>query len=223
MNENLLEKDYFKKSDNAETTTQTIRSNTRSLTAMTPKFNQEAEGNRSNSTNQPKPLTITSTATRKLTLVCCVCCIFMLIEFFGGLLSDSIAIMTDAAHLLSDLAGFLISIYALHISSRMPDANFTFGYHRAEIVGAIASVFIIWILTAVLLVESIARLFDSHHQVDGKIMLITSSIGLVFNGIMAYVLHSGVIIIICKIIYRVKEAIITVITMEMNMIKFIRY
>lgn len=195
MNENFLESDSFQKLDNAETNTQTIKNNTRTHTSITPKFNGETEDEKINDTQPPH---IDSTATKKLTLVCCVCFIFMLIEFFGGLLSDSISIMTDAAHLLSDLAGFLISIYALHISSRKPDAYFTFGYHRAEIVGAVSSVFIIWILTAVLLVESIARLFDSHHQVDGKIMLITSSIGLVFNGVMAYVIHSGVRIYYCN-------------------------
>ena len=117
----------------------------------------------------------------------------MSIEFIGGLISNSLAIMTDAAHLLSDLAGFVLSIYALYVANRSSNNCFTFGYHRAEIIGAVSSVFIIWILTALLLNESIMRIITNHHtHVDGKIMLITSSIGLVFNGIMAYVLHSSV-------------------------------
>lgn len=132
---------------------------------------------------------ITSSATKKLITVCCFCSCFIIIEFFGGLFCNSIAIMTDASHLLSDLSGFLISIYALYISKKKADNNFTFGYYRAEIIGAVASVFIIWVLTALLLAESISRIFDKARTVNGGIMLITSGIGLVFNAIMVYVLH----------------------------------
>lgn len=135
---------------------------------------------------------ITTDAIRTLTFVCGICSLFMIIEFIGGLMSNSVAIMADAAHLLSDLIGFLISIYALYIADKAPNANFTLGYHRAEIVSAVASIFLIWILNTILLVESFARLIYSNRMIKGGLMLITSSIGLVFNGIMAYVLHSKV-------------------------------
>ena len=131
-------------------------------------------------------------AKKKLIIVCLVCSCFMLIEFLGGLLANSVAIMTDAAHLLSDLGGFVISIYAIYLAKYPRDQNFTYGYHRAEIIGAIASVFLIWILTILLLNESIQRIVDSNNTINGGIMLATSSIGLVFNVIMAYILHSSV-------------------------------
>jgi zinc transporter 2 len=131
-------------------------------------------------------------AKKRLILVCCVCTSFMVIEFIGGLLANSLAIMTDAAHLLSDLAGFIISIFALYISGFSMNKDFTFGYHRAEIVGALLSVFTVWVLTIMLLIEGITRIFENHHKIDGLVMLITSSIGLVFNLIMAYILHSNV-------------------------------
>jgi zinc transporter 2 len=131
-------------------------------------------------------------AKEKLIIVCLVCSCFMIIEFFGGLMAGSLAIMTDAAHLLSDLAGFVISIFAIYISGFSPDRNYTFGYHRAEIVGALISVFIIWILTVTLFLESISRIIVPHHEIDGLVMLVTSSIGLVFNLIMVYILHSKV-------------------------------
>jgi len=115
----------------------------------------------------------------------------MLIEFVGGILANSIAIMTDAAHLLSDLFGFIISIVALNISKNPPDNFFSYGYYRAEIVGALGSVALIWILTVLLICESIGRIFDSHHRINGEVMLITSTIGLIFNGVMAYILHSS--------------------------------
>jgi zinc transporter 2 len=137
-------------------------------------------------------LDLNANAKKRLIVICLLCSIFMIIEFIGGVWANSIAIMTDAGHLLSDLAGFIISVIALSYSKVAANKSFSFGYFRAEIVGAIASVFIIWILTFLLLIESLARVFDTHHKVDGEIMLITSSIGLVFNLIMVYILHSSV-------------------------------
>ena len=58
---------------------------------------------------------------------------FMTIEIVGGMLAHSLAILTDAAHMLSDVAGFLVSLIALSITSRPPDETFSFGYHRAEV------------------------------------------------------------------------------------------
>ena len=124
-------------------------------------------------------------------MVIIVCSLFMIIEFLGGLISNSIAIMSDAAHLLSDLLGFIISLKAVSLSTRRKNENFTFGYYRAEVVGAMLSIFIIWILTITLLYESMHRLFISHNDVDGRIMLITSTIGLLFNMVMIYILHVG--------------------------------
>ena len=137
-------------------------------------------------------LDLNAKAKKRLISICLICSVFMVIEFIGGLYANSIAIMTDAGHLLSDLAGFIISVIALSYSKVAANKNFSFGYFRAEIVGAITSVFIIWILTFLLLVESLSRILDSHHKVEGGIMLITSSIGLVFNLIMVSILHSSV-------------------------------
>jgi hypothetical protein len=139
---------------------------------------------------EPEVPDMNEEAKRKLIMVCCVCSCFMVIEFVGGLLANSLAIMTDAAHLLSDLAGFVISIFAIYISGFPANKDFTYGYHRAEIVGALISVFTIWVLTIMLFMESITRLIESHHEVNGLVMLITSSVGLVFNLIMVYILHS---------------------------------
>ena len=58
-------------------------------------------------------------AIKKLTWVCIICTIFMIIEIIGGYLANSIAIMSDAAHLLSDLLGFLISIISIYISRKV--------------------------------------------------------------------------------------------------------
>ena len=76
-------------------------------------------------------------------------------EFVGGILSGSLAIMTDAAHMLSDVAGFMISYFAIYLGSRPASSQMSFGYHRAEILGALASILLIWGLLIWLIVEGI--------------------------------------------------------------------
>ena len=131
-------------------------------------------------------------AIRKLIWVCVICTIFMTIEIIGGYLANSIAIMSDAAHLLSDLLGFLISIISIYISRKVAKNNMSYGYHRAEIIGALVSIVLIWALTLWLLYEATLRIIIPP-QVDGFIMIIISIIGFSFNVIMGIVLtKSGV-------------------------------
>ena len=81
----------------------------------------------------------------KLKIISTVCCSFMIIEFICGYLAGSLAIMSDATHLLSDLAGFLISLFSLIVAMKPADRNFTFGYHRFEVLGALASIALIFL------------------------------------------------------------------------------
>lgn len=71
----------------------------------------------------------------------------MIIEFIGGYISNSVAIMSDAAHLLSDLLSFGIGIISVKMSKRKKTNAYNFGYERAEVLGALLSIFMIWILT----------------------------------------------------------------------------
>jgi zinc transporter 2 len=128
-------------------------------------------------------------AIKKLLVVSIMCITFMLIEFFGGYFSGSMAIMTDAAHLLSDFSGFVISMISVWLGTKEANRRLSFGFHRAEVIGALASVILIWGLTLVLVLEAIERVINPVY-VDGKIMLITAALGLVFNLIMVKVLHS---------------------------------
>jgi Co/Zn/Cd efflux system component len=91
----------------------------------------------------------------------------------GGLYAGSLAILTDAAHLLSDVAGFLVSMIALAISARPANATFSFGYHRAEVLGALLSILAVWFVTGILVYEAINRLITPT-AVDGFVMGITA-------------------------------------------------
>ena len=126
-------------------------------------------------------------AMKKLFYVSIVCLIFMCIEIIGGYLANSIAIMSDAAHLLSDLFGFAISIISITISKKVATNTMSFGFHRAEIIGALVSVTLIWGLTLWLLYEATVRIINPV-QVDSIIMIIIAVIGFLFNVVMGIVL-----------------------------------
>ena len=123
----------------------------------------------------------------KLKIISSVCCTFMIIEFICGYLAGSLAIMSDATHLLSDLAGFLISLFSLIVAMKPADRNFTFGYHRFEVLGALASILIIWALTVWLLIAAVGRIRHPN-PIVGFLMVCIAAGGLLFNIIMNRIL-----------------------------------
>ena len=141
----------------------------------------------SNSKFQDKLRLENKVAMFKLKIISIVCCSFMIIEFICGYLAGSLAIMSDATHLLSDLAGFLISLFSLIVAMKPADRDFTFGYHRFEVLGALASIFIIWGLTIWLLMAAIWRI-KHPNPIVGFLMVCIAAGGLLFNIIMNRVL-----------------------------------
>ena len=141
----------------------------------------------SNSKFQDKLRLENRVAMFKLKIISTVCCSFMIIEFICGYLAGSLAIMSDATHLLSDLAGFLISLFSLIVAMKPADRNFTFGYHRFEVLGALASILIIWGLTVWLLMAAIWRIRHPN-PIVGFLMVCIAAGGLLFNIIMNRVL-----------------------------------
>ena len=84
--------------------------------------------------------------------------IFLATEITGGLISGSLAILSDAAHMFSDLSGFLISIFSVWLATKPSSNSLSYGYHRAEVIGALGSIFLIWALTILLLYEATHRI-----------------------------------------------------------------
>jgi solute carrier family 30 (zinc transporter), member 2 len=118
--------------------------------------------------------------------------VFTGVEVAGSVAAGSIALLSDAAHLVTDVLGLVASIWAISIANREQNARFSFGYHRAEIMGTIISLFTIWAMTAYLLDQAITRLLQpGEHKVIGKIMFIIACCGVVFNVIQISILHSG--------------------------------
>uniref|UniRef100_A0A1I7YH20 Zinc transporter 2 n=1 Tax=Steinernema glaseri TaxID=37863 RepID=A0A1I7YH20_9BILA len=116
---------------------------------------------------------------------------FIACELVGGYIAHSIAIMTDAFHMISDLTSFIVSLIAIRLAKRAPSSKHSYGLLRAEILGALMSILIIWVLTGILLYMAIIRVVRNDLEVDADMMLITAGIGVIFNIVMGLVLHFG--------------------------------
>ena len=115
------------------------------------------------------------------------CFIFMLVEAAGGFYIGSLAIMSDAAHLLADCAGFAIALVGLHVAQKPTTLKYTYGYQRAEIIGAVMSVLLLWLLTGIIVYQAVMRVLHPA-DVNGKYMFFIASFGLVVNLIMGFIL-----------------------------------
>ncbi|XP_029973343.1 zinc transporter 2-like [Salarias fasciatus] len=112
-------------------------------------------------------------------------------EVIGGYAAHSLAIMTDAAHLLADFGSINISLFSLWISSRPRTQAMTFGWHRAEILGMLLSIASIWAVTAALVFSAAQRITDDDYEIDSGIMLITSGCAVGVNILMVLILHQS--------------------------------
>ncbi len=101
-------------------------------------------------------------AQRKLVWACAFVVVFMLAEWIGGIVAGSLAILSDAAHLFSDVLSFLLSIFALHVAQYPATTRLPFGYHRAEVLAAFVSVLILWQVTLGLIYSAIQRMIALH-------------------------------------------------------------
>lgn len=106
--------------------------------------------------------------------------IITLAEIVGGLLSGSLSLLSDALHNFSDTASLVISLLAVKISARSPDRQRTFGYRRAQIIGALVNLIFLVLVAFYLVMEAIERYFNPQ-PIQGQVMLIVAVIGLLAN------------------------------------------
>lgn len=109
-------------------------------------------------------------------------------EFIGGIISGSLALLSDALHNLNDTASLGISLVARKISKQDANRDKTFGYQRAEIIGAFINLITLVIIAFFLIKEAIERFYDPQ-PIDGTVMFIVAVIGLLGNVITAILLH----------------------------------
>lgn len=111
-----------------------------------------------------------------------------LAEFVGGILSNSLALLSDAVHNLNDTVSLGISLAARKYSKKGANQSKTFGYKRAEIIGAFINLITLVLVALFLIKEGIERFFDPQ-PIDGFIMFWVAIVGLLGNFITAALLY----------------------------------
>ncbi|KAL4571099.1 hypothetical protein LXL04_017850 [Taraxacum kok-saghyz] len=132
-----------------------------------------------------------SRSTAKLSGLMFFYVIVMAVEIIGGLKSNSLAVLSDAAHLLTDIGGFSISLIIVWASVGKSTPRQSFGFSRIEVLGALLSVQMIWIISGYLVFEAIKRIVHKQSDVNGGLMFAISAFGFVINLIMVIWLGHG--------------------------------
>lgn len=115
---------------------------------------------------------------------------FAALEIIGGLLSNSLSLISDAVHNLTDASSILLAYIANRIGRRKANARHTFGYRRAEILAALFNAVVLIAICLFLFVEAYKRL-KNPQPINGKLMLIIAIAGLLANVVSMLILHSS--------------------------------
>ncbi len=129
-------------------------------------------------------------STKRLAIALGLTTAFLIAEIIGAFVFDSLALLSDAAHMFTDSAALAIALAAVKIGQRPPDDKRTFGYRRFEILAAAFNAILLFAVAGYVLIEGIGRFFDPR-PVESVGMLIVASIGLVVNLISMRVLAGG--------------------------------
>ena len=116
--------------------------------------------------------------------------VFMIVEAVTGLLTGSLALLSEAGHMLTDLIGLSMALAAILAARRTGSARNTFGLYRIEILAALANAVLLFGVAIYVIVESIGRLRDPEPIAVGPV-LIVAAIGLVVNIVAWRLLHDG--------------------------------
>lgn len=109
----------------------------------------------------------------------------MILEFFGGLVTNSLALLSDSGHMLSDASSLFLSLIAIWFASRPPSPRKTYGFYRFEILAALFNGVTLFVIAGFIVREAYGRFFEPPTVASGSMMLI-ASIGLIANLISAW-------------------------------------
>lgn len=127
---------------------------------------------------------------KRLLIVLAMTSIFMVVEFVGGYLANSLALMADAGHMLNDVAALALTYFALWIARRPATPAKTYGYLRMEILAALVNGATLILIALVIFWQAWMR-FRQPPEVEGMLMLVVAAGGLTVNVIAAFLLHSS--------------------------------
>jgi cobalt-zinc-cadmium efflux system protein len=127
---------------------------------------------------------------RRLLLAMVFTGVILLVEFVGGILTNSLALLADAGHMLVDFASLLLSFLAMLFATLPPDRRRTYGYHRTEILAALANGVTLVLICLYIFYEAYRRLANPP-EINSIGMLVIASIGLIANIAALVSLHGG--------------------------------
>lgn len=130
------------------------------------------------------------TETLRLKLALAISCIYFFAELIGGFLTNSLALLSDAGHMLSDIAALALSLFAFRIAKRPATVSSTYGYHRAEILAALFNGLSLWLIVGVIFAAAYNRFLDPP-AVESYGMMIVASLGLLVNVVAGAILYGS--------------------------------
>lgn len=130
-----------------------------------------------------------NTPLKALAMASIITGIIFFAELIGGLVSGSLALLSDAMHMLSDAAGLILALLAAVVGKKAASSKATYGYRRVEVLAALFNAVAVTIVVIFIVVQALRRL-GSDYEIDTGMMLVVAVIGLVANAISAWVLSS---------------------------------
>lgn len=127
---------------------------------------------------------------KSLKIVFSITLVYFIVEVIVGFMSNSLALLSDAAHMLTDVAGQVLALFAIWMASKLRNSKKTYGYLRTEIFSALINAIVLIFISGYILYEAWQR-FQDPPKVAGFSMLIVASIGLIINLISMKILKSG--------------------------------
>jgi len=127
---------------------------------------------------------------RRLVTVLVLTGSFVLVEIAGAIWTGSLALAADAGHMLTDLGGLALALFAVWIAARPPTPAKTFGYYRVEILAALVNALLLLVIAGVILIEAYRRILAPTPILGGP-MLAIATLGLGVNLFSAWLLHAG--------------------------------
>lgn len=127
---------------------------------------------------------------RRLWIALALTASFLVVEVVAGLLSGSLALLSDAGHMLTDAGALGLALWAQALGTRPRSDRKTFGYRRAEILAAAANGIVLGVTAIAVIVEAVRR-FAAPQPIHGLPMLVVAAVGLLINVLSAWILSRG--------------------------------
>lgn len=130
------------------------------------------------------------TETRRLQWALAISSVYFFAELVAGFLTNSLALVSDAGHMLSDIGALTLSLFAFRMARRPATIHRTYGYHRVEILAALFNGLTLWLIVGIIFAAAYSRL-SRPPEVESYGMMIVAILGLVVNLAAAAILHGG--------------------------------